>query len=136
MRKGQAAVDGLAQVGLTFDHVLPGWGIRILKIRHKNTGPGIERVDQHLAVRGASDFDTAFLKICRGGCNFPIQVAAHVRCVREKSGQNPGVDLYLPVGAALEQFGAAAVELPLQSDDELQRRRGEDFFGLRRLRGC
>ena len=71
---GDGAANGIAQVDLPLDDVTPGGRIGIFEIGHEDIGAGVERVDDHLAVDGAGDFDAAVQKVGRDGGHLPVAI--------------------------------------------------------------
>jgi hypothetical protein len=57
--EGDGSADGVAEVDLAFDEVVPGGRGGVLEVGHEDLGAGVERVDDHLAVDGAGDLDAA-----------------------------------------------------------------------------
>jgi hypothetical protein len=51
--------DGVAQVDLALDEVVPGRGHRVLEVRHEDPRAGVQGVDDHLAVDRPGDLDAA-----------------------------------------------------------------------------
>ena len=72
------APDGVHQVRLAADDVGPGRRGGVLEIGHEHLRAGIERVDDHLAVDRAGDFDAAVLQIAGRGatCQSPARTEA------------------------------------------------------------
>ena len=68
-------VHGIAQVDLTINDFAPVRRQRILKVRHKDFDVGIQRVNDHLALDGAGDFNTAILQISRDTANSPVAIS-------------------------------------------------------------
>ena len=53
--------NGIAQIGLPFNQVVPCGGVGILKIGHEHIRARIHGVDDHFAVSWACDFDPPLL---------------------------------------------------------------------------
>src|SRR5580692_6985292 len=51
------------QIVLTFDIVAPGGSVRILEVRHKDTGARVQGVDDHLAIDRAGNFHATIEKV-------------------------------------------------------------------------
>ena len=64
-REREGPLDRLDQVDLALDEVRPGRGVRVLEVRHENTGARVEGVDEHLAIGWTRDLDPAVLQIFR-----------------------------------------------------------------------
>ena len=57
---------------MAIEIVLPGGGIRVFEVRHKNARPGIQGVDDHLPVHGAGDFDAPIEQVARNRRHRPF----------------------------------------------------------------
>ena len=65
-------VDRVDEVPLTFDHVGPRRRVRVFEVGHVDGGPGVQRVDDHLAIRWSGDLDLPNTKILRHIGDAPI----------------------------------------------------------------
>ena len=125
-REFDGAADRVAQVDLAFDHVVPGRGIRVLEVRHEDIRARVERIDHHLAVGRAGDFDAAVLQVLGRGGDFPAAFAYGLRLGQEVR-QLAGVELSLALRAAAEQLAPPGLELARELCDELQGRTAANF---------
>ena len=118
------AADGIAQIDVAVDQVVPRGRARVFEIGHEHLRAGVERVDDHLAIDGPGNFDAAVENI--GGQAEPLSIRTRgSRASRSrKSGLFAGVEALLPFLARVEQLLAAGVEGAVQVDDE-----GEGFAG-------
>src|SRR5262245_24156120 len=66
------APDGVHQVRLAADDVGPARRSGVLEIGHVDLRTGIQRVDDHLAVDRAGDFDAAVLQVAGRGSDVPV----------------------------------------------------------------
>ncbi len=121
------AADGIAEIDLAGEIVLPGGGVGVFEIGHEDVGAGIEGVDDHLAVDGAGDLDAAVHQIARDGSGFPVGFADGFG-FGEKGRELAGVDGFLAHDAFFEKFAAPGVEAVVQFDEEGDGLRREDFF--------
>jgi len=92
------AVDGVAQIDLAVDHVLPGRGGRILEIGHERLHRCVERIDDHLAIDRPGDFYASIQKIRRHRRNAPGGGACRGG-FRQEFRQCAGIQLLLPLRA-------------------------------------
>src|SRR5262249_35171264 len=112
------AHDCVVDVHLSVERAGPSGRMRILKIGHETTRPGIEGVDDHLAIDGAGDFDAAICKVARHFGDAPI-MAPDTRRLRQEIGKPALIELDLPLSPVEEQRFAPLVELALKSRYEL-----------------
>ena len=123
---GDGAADGVAQIDLAVEQVVPGGSARVLKVGHEDLGAGVERVDDHLAIDGPGNLNAAVQDV--GGqrrdrpCGF-----ADISRLGEEIGLLAGIESLLPFVPRGEQLFAARVEGALQIDDEGQCLRRENF---------
>ena len=118
--KVDLAGPSVHHVDLCTHHVGPGGGRRILTVGHEHLGAGVQRVDDHLPVRRAGDFDTPVLQISRNSADAPVTLA-HSPGFREKVRQRPSVPVLLPFQAGGQQLPPPRIELPVQPGSEGQR---------------
>jgi hypothetical protein len=111
------AVHRVAQIHLSFDHVGPGRRVRVLEIRHEYVGAAIQRVDHHLAVGRAGDFDAAVLQVARKGRDCPFGFA-YVPGLGQEIRQPSGVEFRLSRGAHHHQLATALLELARELRNE------------------
>lgn len=76
---------GFFEVDLADDLVLPRGRVRILEVGHVRIRAGVERVDDHLALDRAGDFDAPALQILRQRRDGPVAFADRLRFF-EKAG--------------------------------------------------
>ena len=115
--EGDGAADGVAQVELAVEQVVPGGRGGVLEVGHEDLGAGVEGVDDHLAVDGAGDLDAAVEQVGGDGRDGPLGVA-DVLGLGQEVGLLAGVERGLAGDAGGEQFLAAGVEAALQADEE------------------
>ena len=114
------SANGVAQIDLTFNHVLPGRRVRVFKIRHEDLCAGIQRVDNHLAIGRPGDFDPAVLDVARDRRTLPVAFADLFRLGQEVEPfalMKPSLP-FLPV---LETLLAPRAEVTLQLCDKGER---------------
>ena len=90
--EGDRAPHRVDQIRLAVDHVVPGRRVRVLKIGHEHARPAVERVDHHLAVGRAGDFDAAVLDVVGDRRRPPVGVA-----------DRPGLGQKIGLPAAVER---------------------------------
>ncbi len=118
---GDRPLDGVREVQLAAEDVLPRRRVRILEVGHVDLRAGVERVDHHLAVaRRAGDLDPPILQIGRSGCDLPVALP-HGAGLLEEVGQLARRDPLLALGSSLEQLEPPATELALERVDEIER---------------
>ena len=117
--------DGIAQVDLAFDQVVPGRRGRILEIGHEHIRAGIERVDDHLAVDRPGDFHAAIAQRLRDFSDTPIRFADRAR-LGEEIGQCTGVETRLALRTCSKQGKAFRVEAAMQFGKQGQRGRRQN----------
>src|SRR6266852_5197258 len=118
-RESEGLLDGVDQVDLALDQVRPRGRVRVLEVRHEHPRPGIECIDQHLAIGRARDLDPPVLEILRRRCDSPLGIAD--RFGRgEKIGFLSPIDACLTLVACLQQLIATGTELALQATNEVE----------------
>ena len=65
----------IAQIDLSVNHVVPRRAIRVFKIGHEGICAAVKRIDHHLAICRAGNFDAAILDIFWHRRHHPIAVA-------------------------------------------------------------
>ena len=118
--KHDRALDCIAQIDLAFEHVGPRRAIGILEVRHESGGPAVERVDDHLAIGGSGDLDTAIEQIGGLRCDDPI-CAADGLGPHDEAREFAGGELPLSNAAMRQQLLAARLELAVQCGKKGQR---------------
>ena len=101
--EGDRALDGVDQVDLALDHVLPGRRVGVLEVGHVHVGARVEGVDQHLALGRAGQLDPALLQVGRGDGRDPPVAVADVARLGQEVGQLARVEARLALVARLEQ---------------------------------
>jgi hypothetical protein len=124
------AADGVVQVELAVDHVVPGRRGGVLEVGHVGPHVRVEGVDDHLAVDGAGDLDAAVDQARGRKRALPDIALADVLGLGQKIGQDAAVELGLADHAALKELLAAGVEGAVQQREEDGGIFGQDLFGL------
>ncbi len=119
------APDGVPQVRVADDHVLPRGGVRVLEVGHEDARPGVERVDDHLPVDGAGDLDAAVLEVGRQRGHGEARLAHGARLGQEVRAL-AGVEAALTLATALDELVATPREVAHEGADEVEGVRGED----------
>src|SRR5260370_19779007 len=73
-RVSNVASDGVPEIYLAGNDVLPGWRVRVLEIGHEDVGAGIKRIDDHLPVHRAGDFNAPVHQILRNRGGLPVSL--------------------------------------------------------------
>ena len=102
-REIDTASDGIAQVGLTTNHVVPGRRERVFAIGHEHLGTAIERIDDHLAIRRTRNLDAAVLQVGRNRPHLPVAFADRAS-LRQKVRHLAGVEPSLPLLAGAQEL--------------------------------
>src|SRR6266511_4338865 len=132
-REVDRPLDRVDEVGVARDHVLPGRRVRVLEVGHEHGRAGVERVDDHLAVRRSGDLDLADLEILRDGRDLPVG-GADVRGLGQEVEGATALEDRPPLLARAEERVAPRSELTLQRLDERERVAREDAFGVAHTR--
>ena len=127
------SLEGVRQVPLSLDAVLPGRRVRVLEVRHEDLGTRVERVDHHLPVDGAGDLDAAVGDLLRERRDPPIAAPDPGR-LRQEVGQlarrEPAArEASQARGAAREQLAPPLAELALEVGQQRHRVGGQDVVG-------
>ena len=121
---GDLAADGILQVLLADDVVLPGRRVGVLEIRHEDVRARVEPVDHHLAVHRARDLDPPVAQVGRDRRDGP-RALAYVLRLGQEIGQAAGVELRLPRATPLEQLAPPRLEAARQRGQEIERARAQ-----------
>src|SRR5205823_6121300 len=130
-RVGDRPGDGILQIALADDVVLPRWGVGILEVGHEDVGARVEAVDDHLAVHRARDLHAPIAQIGRDGRDGPRVVANRFR-LGEEVRKLARVELRLAQAPALEQLTAPRLEAVRQRGEKVEGARAEDVVASRR----
>ena len=122
------AADGFAEVPLALDQVVPGRRIGVLEVGHVDTCAGVQRVDDHLAVRRPGDLHAAVLQVVGHGRHGPVG-PADVLGFGKEVGKLPRVELALPT-ALRESSSARWARTPAAVFPETATRPGQDLLAL------
>jgi hypothetical protein len=118
--EAQLAADGLVQVDLALDLVVPLRAVGILEVGHVGIGARVVGVDDHLGFDRAGDFDAAALQGLGQRRDLPVAFA-DVLGLGQEVGHFAGIDAGLALDALLQQFLAARLEGAVQLGDQFQR---------------
>ena len=124
------AAHRVHEVHLAVDHVEPTGGVGVLEVRHEHLRPGVERIDDHLAIGRSRDLDPAVREVGTGWCHLPV-AATNVGRLRQKVGHFAVVDAELALPSGCEELRAAGVEAALEAGDEGQCVVGENLVESR-----
>ena len=122
----EAASVVVVDVLLAFQGLPPGWGVRVFKIRHEDFGAGIERVDHHFAVYGASNLYSPILHLRRDGGDAPVAIPHCYGLGEEVEALAASVDCGLALLAAAQELDPTRVEARVQFAEEVLGGAGED----------
>ena len=70
--EGDRPTNGVEQVDLSADAVLPRRGVRVLEVGHEAPRSRVQRVDHHLPIDRAGDLDAAVGEVRRGRRHAPV----------------------------------------------------------------
>ena len=98
-----AAINCIAQVDLAPHYHVPGRRCGVLKIRHEDIGPGIQRIDNHLRINWSGYLHPPVQKFFGQGGRFPVVATDSVGLCR-KSGEYAAVHFTLPLLTHGKQF--------------------------------
>ena len=73
--EGDRAANGIVEILLPIDDVVPGGRVGVLQVGHEDLGAGVERVDHHLAVARTGDLDAAVVQGRPGRRDRPVPLA-------------------------------------------------------------
>ena len=124
---GNRAPDGIAQIDLAVDQVVPRRRVGVLEIGHENLRAGVQRVDDHLAVHGPGNLHAAVENVGGQRRHASTSASRICFCFGEKVGLLAGIEPLLPLLARVEQRFAPLVERALQVDDKGDRLRRQDL---------
>ena len=124
--EAELAAPPVLEIGLAVDQYIPARAGGVLEIGHEHLGARIERVDDHLGIGRAGDFDAAVEEVGGDRRDLPVGLAERGGLGREV-GQLARVKARLPVAARGEQVAAAAIEPVMQRLDQIKRGGGEDL---------
>ncbi|KAF0164419.1 MAG: hypothetical protein FD157_2026 [Rhodocyclaceae bacterium] len=125
--EGQLATDGLVEVDLALDQVVPLRAVGILEVAHVRIGARVVGVDDHLGLDRTGDLGVAAFQGFRQRRDLPVTFA-DVLGFGQEVGHFTGIDARLAHDAGLEQFLAAWLEGAMQFGDQRHR------FGRKNLR--
>jgi hypothetical protein len=124
--EAELAADGLVEVDLALDLVVPLRAVGVLEVGHVGIGAGVEGVDDHLGFDRAGDLDAAAFQGLGQRRDLPVAFA-DVLGLGQEVGHLAGVDAGLALDARLlQQFLAARLEGAVQLGDQFQRLGRED----------
>ena len=110
--------DGVVEVDLAGDHVVPVRGVGVLQVGEPHRGAGVERVDRHLALGRTGDLDAAVAQRRGRGRDPPVRLT-DLDGLRQEA--EPA-----SLCAALQQVVAPGRVLSMQRGHELECVPGED----------
>ena len=122
-------VEGVGEVALAVDAVLPGRRVRILEVGHEDPGARVERVDHHLPVDRAGDLHPAVGDLVGIPSDAPVG-RTDVGGLRKEVGQLTGLEAAEPRPSRLEELEPPRAELPLEVGQEGNRVGCENVDGL------
>jgi hypothetical protein len=101
--KRDASVDGVAQVELTSEHVVPCRRGRIFKIRHKHLGTGVECINHHLSIDRSGDLDATVRQVGGNARRARPVARTHIRRLGKEIRQLARIELRLTMLALSQQ---------------------------------
>jgi hypothetical protein len=124
------AANGIVQVDLAVDHVLPGRGRGVLEIGHVGPDIGVESVDDHLAVGRTGDLDAAVNQARSRGSTLPGVILTDVLSLGEEVEELAIIEGSLAIDTALEESLAGRVEGAVEDGEEGTGVLGENLAGI------
>ncbi len=117
--EGERAAPAIDEVGLAVDQRIERRRGGILEIGHEHARARIERIDDHLGVGRAGDFDAAVGKVGGRGRDAPVG-GANSGSFGEEIGHFAGIEPRLAQDAQREQHAARAIEATMKRGEEAQ----------------
>jgi len=121
------AFQGVREVQLALDDVVPGRGGGVFHVSEPDLGAGVQRVDGHLLIHRAGDFDAAVFQAGGRGSDAPLGIVADPRGLEEEPRVLALANLGAPVTAGLHQLLKAGRRCLVQPGHESQRIRSQDL---------
>src|SRR5690606_2276210 len=122
------AVEGVPQVELPLDHVVPQRRVGVLEVGQPHLGARVERVDGHLPVGRAGDLDAAVDQAGSGLGDPPGVVLPDGPGLGEEVERLALGEPALTLGPRLEELLAARAELALEGGEQAERLGGQDLL--------
>jgi hypothetical protein len=119
-------LDGVDDIHLPVEDVVPGGRGRILEIRHEHVGAGVESVDGHLSFGGSGYLHPAIDEAGSGIGDTPLRIS-NLRGGREKIGLLACVQTGLTSRARVEQLGAPGTKRAFEVGHEPDRLGRQDL---------
>jgi len=126
-----AAADGVAQIDVALDVVVPARRVGVLEVGHEHLRARVERVDDHLAVDRTGDLHAPVRDVGADAGAGPVAFAHGPRSGQEIR-QFADVELGLPVRAPRQQLLAPPAKGALQLRHKGQGLRRQDLREFRR----
>src|SRR5207244_10778564 len=114
------AGDGIPEVALALDDVVPRGGQGVLEVAHEHPCTRVQGVDHHLALGGAGDLDPAVEQVLGDVADLPVS-GPDAAGGRVEVGPLAGVQRMLALGPRAQQAPALLAELSLKVRDEGER---------------
>jgi hypothetical protein len=128
----EGAGPAILQVGLALDHVGEGRRGGVLEIGHEHLRPGVQGVDDHLAVDRTGDLNPAIEEVLRDRCDGPVAFA-DMRRLGQEVRQFAGIEALLTLEAQRQETAACRIEAAMQVGQKLEGGRAQDLVKARGL---
>ena len=120
-------VQGILEVELAGDHVVPERGIGVLEIRQPHVSPRVEGIDRHFLVGRPGDLHPAVDEAWCERRDPPTRVVADRLRLGQKVEHRPGGELGLAPAARGQQLRPARAEFGVQGGDKVDGLRRKDL---------
>ena len=122
----EVMADGVTNVDLAVEHVVPGWGTRILKVGHEHPRAGVQGINHHLALGRAGDLDATIEQVLGRRGHRP-RARPNLGGLGQEVGSQTGVELLLAYASTPKQLDATVSEGSHEVGDEGGGFRREDL---------
>ena len=100
------------------------------KVGHKGGSARVQCIDDHLAIHGSCNLDSAICKTGSWGCTTPGDIITDSLGLWQEIGQNAAINLLLAENTLLQKSLASRVESTMQDSNELKSLGGENLSSL------
>ena len=125
-------LEGVGEVPLALDAVLPRGRVRVLEVGHEHLRAGVQGVDHHLSVDRARDLDPPVGDLLRERRDAPVR-GAHRRGLGQEVRQLAAREPRQALRAPREELAPALAELALEVGQERRRVGCEDVVDAHRV---
>lgn len=119
--------DGVFQVDLTVEKVVPGRSIRVFEVGHESLGSRVESIDDHLPVRRSGNLNPSILQSRSNSGSSPADILSNVLGLRREGQLSSLVEFSLKSQSSEEELLPLSVKGSMQRSEELESFRREDL---------